>query len=447
MLALAALTAGCTGSAAGSGGLGAPTPATSAASASGAVTTGLPSHVLWQVPLASPAVVGDSVVGWQTRVDAQVSVLSVDAGSGRTRWTYSVPAKGLVLRFLSDPSVVVAETGLVVGTRPAMPVVTRLAALDAGSGRLLWSTPVTGQTQSPPVVLSAGLLISGDPTGTVTARREDTGAVVWREPRPSSCPARPQGSYDEGLAADGNLLVTSYQCAGGTVLVQRLAPSSGSVSWRWQSAPAPASAFVELQASAAATAGSVAVLSGQVGPPPFTARFYGALPHPYEWPSTLGPDGAVDSVLALDAGTGKPRWSEVGAQQADLILVSGRTCAVVTLGYECRDDASGAVGAGAFATGNSGEPPSGDGHAGLVGDFAYVVLGPVAPRQVTIATVDVATGQVRHRTSVSVRTTPAGGAVESMFVQGAMRLSDGRVVALMQRVDDAAVPLMAVLVS
>jgi hypothetical protein len=271
--------------------------------------------------------------------------------------------------------------------------------------------------------------------------------VVWQRPRPADCAARPNASYDERLAADGELLTVSYECAAARVLVQRLVVSTGVVSWSWESAPAPTNAFVNLQASAAAQVGSVVVLSGQVGSPPFTGRFYGALPHPYEWPSTLGPEGAVDSVLALDAATGKPRWSEVGAQQVELDLVSGRTCEVVTAGYQCRDDVSGVVGGAAFATGNSGEPPSGDGHAGLVGDSAYVVLGPVSSHEVTIATVDVATGEVRGRTVVPVSSKPTDGSVESMFVQGALRLPDGRVVALMQRVDDPAVPLMAVLVS
>lgn len=446
LVAVVVLVAGC-----GTGhvrGLEATPSVTSPAAPSGAVTSGLPDHVLWQLPLASPTVVGDSVVGWQND-GGLTSVLAVDAATGRTRWSSRAANKDQVLHLAGDAHAVLVETGSVVDkqARAQMPVVTRMSLLDAGTGRLLWDAPVVGDNQNPPIVLAAGLVVSGDPHGAVTARSDDSGAVVWQKARPAACAARANASYDEGLAADGSLLVVSFRCTAGRVMVQRLLAATGAESWQWTSAAEPASAFVDLHATAAAVDGSVVVLTGQVGSPPFTGTFFAALPHPYEWPATLGPDGPIDSVLTLDAGTGRPRWSEVGAQQADLVLVAGRTCEAVSAGFECRDDVTGETGAAAFASGNSGEPPSGDGHAGMVGGSAYVALGPVARHQVVIARVDLTTGAVVHRTVVPISTTPAQGAVQGMLVQRAVALSDGRVVALMQRVDDPADPLMGVLVS
>jgi hypothetical protein len=299
---------------------------------------------------------------------------------------------------------------------------------------------VAGNTQALPVALADGLLITGDLGGTLTAAHASTGAQVWRLPRPASCGQSPQVQYDEAVGSDGTALVASYQCATGGTMVRRLTPATGQTLWQWESIHGHAGQFALL--TVAGTAGGVVMLSGQVGPPPFTTTFLNSVPRRYQWPSALGPDGAIETEVAVDALTGHARWAELGAQQATLTLADGAACEVANTGVACRDDITGGLTRPIVVTDNSSVPPSGSGYAGITGDRIYVVTAPVQPHRLTIATLTIRGDHPLETTSVAMPTATTDGSRFAPFIQAAATLPYG-VLLLTQRLDDPSYPYLA----
>src|SRR5207302_6910024 len=87
--------------------------------------------------------------------------------------------------------------------------------------------------------------------------------------------------------------------------------------------------FIDLQVAAAAQRGGVVLLSGEAGHARRLARL---LPRPREWPAQLGPGLHTELILALDARSGRPRWTELGGQPAAMTLSDRLTCEAVALG-------------------------------------------------------------------------------------------------------------------
>jgi hypothetical protein len=409
---------------------------------------------LWQVDqLAEPVVVDDAVIGVVR--SAALSVLhAVSAATGKGLWAFALPvADPQTLALIAAQSVVIAETGREVNSGPSGgPIITELVALDARSGAHLWSERVGARTQNPPVAIAANLVVLGDPVGTLVARNARTGGLVWQRSRPPACPKAGPVQYDEGVAADGALLVASYQCAThgnhGTV-VQRLDVSDGMPLWQWSTPELLAADDKWLTTVAAAASGNVVVLEGQIAPnaQPFAA----ALPRPTRWPSVLAPVGGIELLVALDAHSGHARWTELGGQQEQIILVDGAVCEIVSAGFECRDDLTGAPSRPVFTSGYGQSAISpyypSDGLAGISGDTAAAVTPNSTTDSVSVNVMPLrGTNTVAHL-KVDVGTTTADGSRYDTFVVGSSQLANGATLVFLRRIDIKTYPLLAISVT
>ncbi len=422
-----------------------PGPEKTQAPASGAVRT------LWQgAPWGDFAFAGRLLLGvhWQASGD---EVEAIGAATGAPAWTAAMPASlPDILGLVPAGNVVVVEAGHEVGHAPAMvyPVVSEYVALDLATGARLWAVPVAGDYQSPPIAVSGTFVLTGDPAQTVTALIAATGAVAWRDPRPADCPAwnmaNPLTGSGLGLAADGALAAASFNC-GSRVVVQRLDPATGKAVWTWRSPSVGADASQSLAVTAAAGDGDLLLLTGEVGSPPAGQEFASRLPRPYAWPVALGPDDEESTVLALDAATGQPRWTELGGQLETFALTAGAVCEVVNVGLECRDDSTGAHTMPVLLTGrNEGDSPPyvDDGYAGVSGGLAAVVMAS-SSGGVLLRVVRVRGGATVAQVHLAIGTHGGRGTNIQVFAVAAGPLGSDAILVLVRRVDLPGYPVLA----
>jgi outer membrane protein assembly factor BamB len=276
--------------------------------------TGSGVRALWQgAPWAYLTFDGGTLLGVGVGVGALAGaklerVHAISAATGKPLWTVTMP-KSLpeVLGLVPAGNVVVVEAGHPDENSVAMePIATEYVALDVKTGRTRWTAPIGGTYQSPPTAVSGKYLLTGDTSDAVTGRIAATGAIAWRDPRPSACgPPFNASAPGVGLAADGSLAGASFYC-GRRVFVWRLNPATGKALWIWRSPSlAPGSAQF-LMLTAAASDGGLLLLNGDIAPPSAGQQFTGALPNPHRWPTVLGPVGE-GAVLALAASDGRPR--------------------------------------------------------------------------------------------------------------------------------------------
>lgn len=412
-------------------------------------------HALWQAPLVEPSVNGTLVVGLVAGQHAPKELEAISALTGQPAWSAAVALarRERVLRMFASGDVVVVEVGHAVGLGGFL-VATREIVFDGASGRQLWSVGVLPGRfpHDQPIAYSRGLIVIADASGKLTARDGRTGAVAWRRARPRSCP---QGigyeGVNSGLTADGQLLVVSYHCLSrgrAFVVVRRLDPRTGAPLWQWRSnsvADTPESG-IDLSVLRAAVQGDLVLLSGQTN----ARRYARTLPRPRRWPNTLGTPLGSEMLMALDARTGRPRWTEVGGQLVEVTLTDGLTCETVPVGFECRDDHTGLPSRPVLRTTRSeGDSPPyrGDEHAGISGNLAGVVLSQAPSGAVSVAVLPLRGGQVIARAIVQLGSTVYGGANYKDFIVGAGPLSGGATLLLLRRVDVADYPLVALSVS
>lgn len=399
---------------------------------------------LWQgAPYADATLDGGTLLGAD---GARVRAISAETGT--PAWTATMPA-GLsrIIALVPAPNAVIVESGRTSGQAPAgvFWAVSAYTALDLATGRELWSDPVRGTYQDPPVAVSGMYLLTGDRSGTLTARVIATGAVAWRRPRPAACQWPPSLGMDNeglGLAADGPLAGASWDC-GPRVVVQRLDPATGKTLWTWRSPSVGADASQQLILTAAARDGGVLLLVGQIGSPPAGQQFTGRLPRPHPWPQVLDPSDQESTVLALGAD-GRPRWTELGGQLDTFALTAGAVCEVVSGGLECRDDATGAPTMRTLLTGKSdadSPPYASDGFAGVSGGMAAVT--EQSRHGVTLRVVLVHGGATVALVHLGVGTRAFGGANYQVFAVAAGPLGSGSIVVLLRRVDLPGYPLLA----
>jgi outer membrane protein assembly factor BamB len=411
-------------------------------------STGARITALWQAPLTDAVVTGNLVVGLAAGRPAVLEAISESAG--QQRWTVSLPAaEPYVAGLFAAGGVVVVEVGHSLDDPAGSLVVTRDVVFDARSGRQLWSAQAPGGVTSlvagKPITYAAGLVVTGDSSGDLTARDARTGALAWRSTSPRSCPQsrEPEYRYSEGLAGSGRLLVVSYQCESeghGEVLIERLAPGSGAPLWQWR---AP---LADLSVVGAATQGELVLLSGQAGED-HDAR---SLPNARSWPPSLGPYLGKELVVALDARTGAPRWYERGGQLEEFTLTDGVTCETVHVGFECRDDQSGLHARPVLTTGHgegSSPPYGGDGTAGISGSIAGIVLSQAPSGAVTIGVFPLRGGGAIAHATVQLGDSTYGEAKYKNFIVGAGPIAGGGTLMLLRRVDIANYPLVALRVS
>jgi hypothetical protein len=391
------------------------------------------------------------VLGYQY-ANGRDFVRAVSALTGAPVWAARVPrAQPAVLGILAGPGVVIAQVGHAIGHAPGMvaPVVREEMVLDARTGRLLWTIPVTGD-QAPALAIAGSVVVSGR-RGSLTAHRAATGTALWQRSAPSGCPAT--GAVSVGpvlygsIAADGPLLAASYMCPGGRVLVQRLAAATGRLVWQWESPPAGGTQ-VALSVIGAARQGSLVLLAGSIFPSAAAYPLVRTVSRPYAWPARLGPPATSGLILALDAATGHPRWSDFVGQQETYSLADGAVCTGNSIGLECRDDVTGVPTRPLMVTGQGFTLPPyiGDGTAGISGGDAAVTLPPFRPGRVRLIVVPIRhTGQLAAA-SLDIGTT-ASGANEHTFVVAAGQLPGGGTVVLLRRIDQAGYPLVALKVA
>jgi outer membrane protein assembly factor BamB len=403
---------------------------------------------LWQAPLTNAVVTGNLVVGLAAGRPAVLEAIS--ESTGQHRWTASLPAaEPYVAGLFAAGGSVVVEVGRALDDPAGSLVVTRYVVFDARSGRQLWSAQAPGGVTSlvagKPVIYAAGLVVTGDSSGDLTARDAHTGALAWQSARPRSCPqsGEPEFSYSEGLAGSGRLLVVSYQCESKgqeEVLVERVAPLSGAPLWRWR---AP---LADLSVVGAATQGELVLLSGQAG----EDRDVRSLPNARSWPTRLGFYLGKELLLALDARTGAPRWYERGGQLEEFTLTDGVTCETVHVGFECRDDQTGLHTRPVLTTGRgegSSPPYSHDGTDGIGGSLAGVVLSQAPSGAVMIGVFPLRGGGAIAHATVQLGDSTYGEGNDKNFIVGAGPIAGGGTLMLLRRVDIANYPLVALRVS
>jgi outer membrane protein assembly factor BamB len=418
-------------------------------------STGAEITALWQAPLTEAMVTGDLVVGLAAGRPAVLEAIS--ELTGRQRWTASLPAEDpYVANLFAAGGVVVVEVGNVSNAPAGIYEVTRDVVFDALSGRQLWDAGVPGGPAvrvHPAITYAQGLIVSGDALGGVIARKALTGAVAWHTP-PASCAQDAGGGsgYDDRLADDGGLLVVSYRCDSdrrSQVILQRLAPRTGALRWQWRSIAVGEQSFIEMSVEGAGTEGELVVLSGQAGEP-MVGRYLRSLPRPRVWPTSLDAFGGTDLLLALDARTGTPRWTELGGQLEKLTLTDGATCETVNIGFECRDDQSGLHTRPILTTGlgeGSSPPYERDGTAGISGSLAGVVLSQAPSGAVSIGVFPLRGGGAIAHATVQLGDSTYGGARCKNFIVGAGPIAGGGTLLLLRRVDVAGYPLVALRVS
>ncbi len=342
-------------------------------------------QALWQLRLVYPDIVGDTVVGL-TGEESTARIEAVSSLTGQSRWSVPTPAEPEVLGVSVEGSVVIVEAGRGLDDPAGQIVVKEIAVYSLADGRSLWHRPLTVGPEYLPGserAYVAGRIVFAEPGGELIARRAATGGILWRASRSRSCP---QGGGDEAsgdarVAADGGLLVASYPCervGGSFVLVERLSPGSGKRMWQRRTVSVKAgnpASFIGLAVVGVASAGRVVLLQGQVSKP---GRYVQTLPNARRWPPALGPEGD-EMLLALDAGDGRPRWSELGFQNPELALTHGAVCEFDIQGVECRDDTTGLPSRPLLMTGLSeletgGSDEVGDDKAGVAGNLVAVAL-------------------------------------------------------------------------
>jgi outer membrane protein assembly factor BamB len=399
---------------------------------------------LWQRPLGGGLVIdGGLVLSLSYR---PAGVYAVSAGTGSVLWNVPVPKPLLAFGVVPGNGFVIVEAGREFGPMGA-PGITQYFALDLRTGHQLWVAGVPGHFENPPIAISRNLVLTGDLSGAITARRAATGHVVWRRPPPSGCWRRGPGPLASAiaLAADRTRVAASFSCIGYRARVQLLDPSNGKMLWSWAPLPSVA-AQTGLAVTGVASRGDVVLLTGQVAPPAGPYPFARTVPLRYPWPASLGPPDDIQVVLTLDARTGRPRWIELGGQMVSFTLTDGAVCETVSTGMECRDDVTGALTGPVLVTGLAGVPSSyGDASAGITGSIAAVTIAPVSVGRVGVEVIPIRGTRPLGQAEVGTGTSPATAtnAAAQPFVVAAGTLPDGRALLLLRRVDLPSHPVLA----
>jgi outer membrane protein assembly factor BamB len=212
-----------------------------------------------------------------------------------------------------------------------------LVAVDAKSGREVWTRKLAGHLESSPMAVSGTLYLGTDKTNVVAVRAED-GKVLWQFNSPAAIKASP--SFH-----DGRLFVADYQSA-----MFCLDAEDGKLLWRTNTSrvrpygkggfySSPAIAFGRVYA--ARDDGTVYALDERTGKVDWTFPTNNFV---YGSPAVAEVPGAPPSVYigsydehfyALDARSGKQRWRyDVGGPVPGTATVIGHT--VYTSSFKTR---------------------------------------------------------------------------------------------------------------
>lgn len=383
---------------------------------------------------------------------AGVTVAAIRATTGALVWAVALPSS--LPRFLGlvpAGKVVVVEAGRDVGRAPAavFPVVTEFLGLDQATGRQLWAVPADSRYQDPAITFAGtaggGLVVTGDASGTVTARWAATGAIAWQTP--AGCPLLSDDlTPPVTVAADGSLIAESVDCDPSTV-IRRLDSATGKPLWTWRTPTAAMAGNLVVSMGGVASDGGV-VLVTHLGDPGRSETTWSAagLPSPYPWPAS--PDGPQaprprDSfALALDAATGRPRWSQAGFPS--YALSAGAACGVAGTGIaaaiQCRDDVTAAATMPDLVTPpqDNAEPPY------VSSGLAVITSARASEADITLSVLAVCGGMVTTRVRLAVKPyTDSTGQKCAPQVAAVDVLPDGGYLVLVRRNDLPDSPILA----
>ena len=149
----------------------------------------LSGKIVWRSPYghcdSAPAfgegkVFVSSVEPTKQRYVGRTVVAAIDAGTGRTVWSYRSPAPGLWSIVASDESAIAGT--YVPGTYyQAAPLDRKLLAFDASNGKIRWSFETAGPVKMSPVVKD-GRLYAGDTVGVLYTLDAATGKLLELRP-------------------------------------------------------------------------------------------------------------------------------------------------------------------------------------------------------------------------------------------------------------------------
>lgn len=223
------------------------------------------------------------------------AVIALDAGNGTLAW------RRVIHTPLFQPTEV---DGVVYATSYSDdPRASWLDAFDPQSGKLLWSHETPGTFNNPPVIVGGAIYVSAeqqagsDFNGVLQALDEQSGVLRWEFPvAEAPSPAAVDGGvvYLSGM---GSVL--------GTSALYALDAATGKARWSYTSSAQlstlnPDRASTDAQLAPQVSDGVVAVIS--------TIRDSRGF--------------AIQSALALDAATGKPRWTHTTGGLLDAQLLA-----------------------------------------------------------------------------------------------------------------------------
>lgn len=270
-------------------------------------------------------------------VGPQRCVLSLHGASGSQAWSWAVASSSSsVMGLAASPRIVLVALGDTHGHAPAMvySATDQLVGLDPLTGQRRWTMRLAADGQDVPAVIAGSRVVVAEPDGTVVGLDAATGAKRWGDPIPAGCiAADAQGGLSPAadVLSDAPAVTVVYQCARAQRLA-RLNPATGATQWTWT---LPAKWSVEYQSPTGSASSVLGVIVSGHGAP--LAPLRGA--------ATQTPPGyQTDSLLAVDARTGKPLWqinNIVGS--AGVYGGAGQLCLVSGFGVTAYAAATGAV--------------------------------------------------------------------------------------------------------
>lgn len=254
-------------------------------------------------------------------------VVAVSATTGKQRWSSPHFGDTPVMGMLARPSLVLVALGAHRGHAPAAVFATtvRLVALDPATGALRWSRSIADDGQGVPAIVTGGVSLVTQASGTVVGIDARTGSRMWRDPRPRGCPSSNGGMDPVAVPLNGvSLPVVLYQCGNRQRLI-RLDPATGTL--RWGRQLTARMAVINYQALGAVASGVIGLLASSEGSP-----IAPVLPGPAFAPASYG----GGSLVAVSARTGKPLWQRNKvASAASIVGENRKLCAASGYALAC----------------------------------------------------------------------------------------------------------------
>lgn len=303
------------------------------------VLAGASSAAASAVPLAGQTIPspGRITVAGLRLTEVGTSVVAMYVTTGKQAWSFRDSQEPDLLQFVVGGGVVAIGVGHLVGAYMQYTATEHLDVVDLATGTPLWRSTVPGDAQWPAMTAMPGLVMF-ETLGHVVAVHARTGVLAWIATSPPNCGPQdisPGPAGPLSLASDPTRLAATLPCGGGYVS-ERLNPTNGAALWTTPIYPGGESNLLAVPVNTDVVVipemGSGTYLQGPLRawtPPGITQGMSG---------------GAI--YTALDAATGKPRWTETGAPIYNTGVFGdndGTVCFIGEHTYECRTANTGAL--------------------------------------------------------------------------------------------------------